>query len=181
MTTKMHLRPKSRSRPTDSVSQGSAPEQTTVTVTAEASPSATALTTITASSPSVTSPSATPTGLPDLDHTSIERVKISCPSTALVSWKVEGFSCLETTQVSPDVNTDITGITASTPQTCIDACSTWNQWDGGGCLAVSMEWDLSYAYREFKGANCFLRGTDSPTSGNPNVTSLILDQEIVTA
>ena len=143
----------------------------------------TVVNTVEASSTSATSSSsssAIPSTFPELDPVKIEHIDISCPQQYMSSWRNNSFECIEETDISPSFGTILTGIVSYTLKTCIDACSTWDIFNLGRerCYAVSMEWDLSYAYQHYEGANCFLLGyteggTHSAALENPNFTSLI--------
>lgn len=151
-------------------SDSDAQDQATITVTIPTTPTGTALSlsrsaTTTASSTTLYTPPA---------PTSVEKVDISCPGSSFESWKGDSFDCYEETQI--DIGSQLGGMVAYTLQACVDACSTMNAAAQGEtkCVAVSMEWDLSYAYEAYSGANCYLRGVTGPTSDNVNVTSAVL-------
>ncbi|KAH9869905.1 hypothetical protein J1614_006826 [Plenodomus biglobosus] len=106
-------------------------------------------------------PSTTATPFPSntpytpLPATLVPTIDNSCASPTLTAFNGASYAC------SPDSNffgADITGIIAYTLQQCVDACSTMNEVAGQRrCVAVALNHDLAAAYRNLKGANCWLK------------------------
>ena len=115
------------------------------------------------SSVSSTSPSATSEPYKVKGPEDVDIIDIFCPTNALVSRPYnKEFSCTNG-QTIQGKGTDITGLISYSLQTCVDACSTYNDVnkdsDVPKCVAVVLGSGMKTDYAGNKGANCWLKNT----------------------
>ncbi|KAF2845681.1 hypothetical protein T440DRAFT_472462 [Plenodomus tracheiphilus IPT5] len=123
-------------------------------------PATSATSSATLQPPSTTTPSSTTAATSNIPYaplppTLVPTIDNSCPSSTLSAFNGATYTC---TTDSNFFGGDITGIVAYTLQQCIDACTTMNEVSGDKkCVAIALNHDLAAAYRNLKGANCWLK------------------------